>query len=200
MTSHSFDDVRLLIYKKNDNYKEALELFLDDKSVLLNKEENIFQFINMTFYNLNLNQEKTGSEAANNFKKVILKNLDLIGAKSIENFELMISTWFSKEKKQVLDLLKNNTDIQLKYVELLVQKLIKEIKDNQLIDFSEMKEDEEKYIKNFLILHIRLLCMKKEYRKIITYFKQCEYIQLKNVSIFVKTMKSLMLLFFFIKK
>ena len=174
MTSHSFDDVRLLIYKKNDNYKEALELFLDDKSVLLNKEENIFQFINMTFYNLNLNQEKTGSEAVNNFKKVILKNLDLIGAKSIENFELMISTWFSKEKKQVLDLLKNNTDIQLKYVELLVQKLIKEIKDNQLIDFSEMKEDEEKYIKNFLILHIRLLCMKKEYRKIITYFKQCD--------------------------
>ena len=174
MTIHSFDDIKLLIYKKNGNYKECLHLYLDDKNTLLNNEENIFDFINMTFYNLSKPKDKKGAEALENFKKSILKNLDLIGAKSIEKFENMISTWFNKEKKQVLEELKINPNIQLQYVELLVKKLIRDKKENNDIDFSDMKEEEEKYIKSFLISHIKLLCVKKESNRIITFFKQCD--------------------------
>ena len=174
MTKHSFDDVRLLIYKKSKNYKECLELFLDEKSQLLNKKEDIFQFINMTLYNLSNSNEKNRNEPLDNFKKIILNNLDLIGAKNIENFEIMISTWFADEKKKVLESLKNNQDIQLKYVELLVKKLIKSKNGDEDIDFSEMKEDEQKYIKNFLILHIKLLCIKKESDKVLKYLKLCD--------------------------
>ena len=174
MTKYTFDEIRLLIYKKNENYKECLELYLDDKSILSNKEENIFQFINMTFYHLNRPETKNGQKSLENFKKIIFKNLALIGAKSIEKFELMITTWFTQEKRQILEELKTNQDIQLKYVELLVKKLIKEKKENQDIDFSDMKDEEEKYIKNFLLLHIRLLCLKNETSKILTFFKQCD--------------------------
>jgi hypothetical protein len=60
-----------------------------------------------------------------------------------------------------------NKDIQLQYVELLVKKLIKELNENQDFDFSELREDEEKYIKNYLLLHIRLLCAQKETNKIL---------------------------------
>ena len=174
MTKHEFDDIRLLINKKKENYKECLEIYLDSKSTLLDDEENIFDFINMTFYNLNKLKEKKGPDNIDNFKKIILKNLDLIGAKSIEKFENMISTWFIKEKKQVLEELKVNQDIQLQYVELLVKKLIRDKNENSEIDLSEMKEDEQKYIKNFLVLHIKLLCIKKESKKIITFLKQCD--------------------------
>ena len=174
MTKHQFDDIRLLIYKKNENYKESLELYLDDKSSLLNKDENIFDFINMTFYRLSDPKAKKGAELLDLFKKLIFKNLDKIGAKSIEKFELMISTWFAKEKRKVLDELKYNQDIQLKYVELLVQKLIQDTKERNEMDYSELKEDEEKYIKNFLALHLKLLCIKKKANKIIDYFKQCD--------------------------
>jgi len=174
MTKHIFDDIRLLIYKKNENYKDCLEIYLDNKSTLLDNEENIFDFINMTFYNLSKLKDKKGSDSIDNFKKIILKNLDSIGAKSIEKFENMISTWFIKEKKQVLEALKVNQDIQLQYVELLVKKLIRDKQENSDMDLSEMKEDEEKYIKNFLILHIKLLCIKKESKKIITYLKKCD--------------------------
>ena len=174
MTKHEFDDIRLLINKKKENYKECLEIYLDSKSTLLDDEENIFDFINMTFYNLNKLKENKGPDNIDNFKKIILKNLDLIGAKSIEKFENMISTWFIKEKKQVLEELKVNQDIQLQYVELLVKKLIRDKQENSEIELSEMKEDEQKYIKNFLVLHIKLLCIKKESKKIITFLKQCD--------------------------
>ena len=171
MTKYTFDDIRLLIYKKNEDYKGCLQIYLDDKSSLLNKQDNIFSFINMTFYNLNKDKKK--KDVSENFKKLILNNLESIAIKSIEKFELMVSQWFSKEKKIILEDLKKNQDIQLQYVELLVKKLIKEKKENNDIDFSETK-DEEKYINNFLILHINLLCIKKETKKILNFLKQCD--------------------------
>ena len=174
MTKHSFDDIRLLIYKKKENYKECLELYLDDKSTLLDIKDNIFDFINMTFYRLSKEETKKGAESLDLFKKIILKNCDKIGARSIEKFELLISTWFAKEKRQVLEELRNNQDIQLKYVELLVQKLIREKNETHELDFSSMKEDEEKYIKQLLTLHVKLLCIKKESDKIVKYFQQCD--------------------------
>jgi hypothetical protein len=126
----------------------------------------------MTFYNLNLKQNnKTSKEY---FKKIILRNIDLIAAINIDKFELMITSWFSEEKKQVLDLLNKNKDIQLQYVELLVKKLIKEITENQDFDFSDIKEDEVKYIKSYLLLHIQLLCANKETNKIISFLKKCD--------------------------
>ena len=87
----------------------------------------------MTFYHLNRPETKNGQKSLENFKKIIFKNLALIGAKSIEKFELMITTWFTQEKRQILEELKTNQDIQLKYVELLVKKLIKEKDDIKLL-------------------------------------------------------------------
>ena len=197
ITKNTFDDIRLFIYKKNENYKDSLQIYLDDKSCLLNKKENIFDFINMTFYNLNKDQNK--KEVIENFKKLILKNLDLVAAKSIEKFELMVSQWFSKEKKIILEELKKNQDIQLQYVELLVKKLIREKKENNDIFFSEMKE-EEKYINNFLLLHINLLCIKKETKKILNFFEQCDMYPIEECITICKNYKVIDALVFLYKK
>ena len=174
MSKNMFDDIRLLIHKKNEKYKECIELFLDNKSTLSNKEERLFQFINMTFYSMNLKKAQKGNNTKETFKKIILKNIDSIATINIEKFELMISSWFNEEKKQILDLLNKNQDIQLQYVELLVKKLIKEMNENHDIDFSEIKEEEEKYIQNYLLLHIKLLCAKNEKNKILFFFKKCD--------------------------
>ena len=172
MNKYNFDDIRLLIYKKGDRYQDCIELFLDKKTTLSNKEENLFEFINMTFYNINLKQgNKTSKEY---FKNIIIRNIDLIAAINIDKFELMITSWFSEEKKQVLDLLNKNKEIQLQYVELLVKKLIKEMTENQDFDLSELKEDEVKYIQSYLLLHIQLLCANKETNKIISFLKKCD--------------------------
>ena len=172
MNKYMFDDIRLLIYKKSERYQDCIELFLDKKTTLTNKEEKLFEFINMTFYNLDLKQNNKNSKES--FKKIILKNIDLIAAINIDKFELMITSWFNEEKKQVLDLLNKNKDIQLQYVELLVKKLIKELNVNQDFDFSELREDEEKYIKSYLLLHIKLLCAKRETNKILSFLKKCD--------------------------
>ena len=58
----------------------------------------------MTFYNLNKDQNK--KEVIENFKKLILKNLDLVAAKSIEKFEIanaMIKRFEAATKTNIHD-------------------------------------------------------------------------------------------------
>ena len=58
MTTHSFDEVRLYIYKKNHYYKEVLQLYLDKETKLKDKIQTLFPFINMTLTSLSFRKGK----------------------------------------------------------------------------------------------------------------------------------------------
>ena len=168
MTTHTFDDVRLFIYKKKKYYKECLELYLNKDSQLEDKRVTLFPFINLTLTNLKL---KTGKalEIFKDFKNAVMNNLIRIGELSIDELHSLINTWYSKERKEVLNKLSENPEIQLKYVEILVKKILFSLKENEGI----VIDEEPEWVEAILKLHLKLLCYLNKKDSILPSLKQC---------------------------
>ena len=164
MTKGSFDDIRLFILKKKKLYMDCLNLLLDSEVKINKLNEMIFTFINMTLTRL---QIKKLMKEYKTFKADVKKNLIKISEKSLENCYTIINFWFSKDKKGCLDQLKENSEMQLKYIEYSVKKII-EAKENKDIEFIE----DEEYMKYLLQRHVYLLCNMNKKNEIITWLKK----------------------------
>ena len=151
MNHHKFDEVKLYILKKTKNYKECLDLFLDEQSELKDKRKTIFTFINMTLTNL---RQKGGdkNQIFQDFRKFVMDNLIRLGKLSIDDLQSLIDTWYSKEKDEVLNALSGDPEVLLNYVEILVRKIVNTLKENEgIIEYKE--EDKTKAI---LKLHLKI--------------------------------------------
>ena len=168
MATHTFDEVRLFIYKKNHYYKECLDLFLNEESELKNKRQTLFPFINMTL--TQLKHKKAQDQAVFiEFKKAIMNNLVRIGEININELHSLINTWYAKEKREVIDKLSDKPEIQLIYVEILVRKIITTLKENEGIVIDEDPE----WVEAILKLHLKLLCYLNKKDKILPSLKEC---------------------------
>ena len=180
ITSPKFDEIKLFIFRKQKKYKEVLKLYLDENSELKDKRESLFNYINMTLTNLPLKRGKD-QEIFKDFKDFVMNNLEKIGKISIDYLQILINTWYSKDKEKVLENLGRIPKIQLKYVEILVEKLLSKLIENGGI-LDDDDEKDKKWIETFLKVHLKLLCQFKQKDKVLSYLKQCSYYP-KNESI-----------------
>ena len=184
MTSHTFDEIRLFIYKKNGYYKECLDLYLNSEewnnsffmnSNLKDKVESLFPFINMTLTKLRF---KTGKdqEVFADFKKAVMNNLIRIAEINIDELHNLINTWYAKEKKEVINKLSEKPEIQLIYVEILVKKIIINLRENEGI----IVDEDPDWVDAILNLHLKLLCYLKKKENVLPSLKECPLYPLKD--------------------
>ena len=168
MNHHKFDEVKLYILKKTKNYKECLDLFLDEQSELKDKRKTIFTFINMTLTNL---RQKGGdkNQIFQDFRKFVMDNLIRLGKLSIDDLQSLIDTWYSKEKDEVLNALSGDPEVLLNYVEILVRKIVNALKENEGI----IEDKEEDKTKAILKLHLKLLVMFHKKDRILSSLQEC---------------------------
>ena len=175
MSTHTFDEVRLFIYKKNGYYKECLELYLNKETELKDKRESLFPFINMTLTKLRLKSGKD-QQVFKDFKNAVMNNLIRIGEISMNELYSLVNTWYSKEKKEVLNKLSEDPKTQLEYVEILVKKIISSLKENEGI----IVDDEPEWVEAILLLHLKLLCYLNKKEKVLPSLKECPLYPLES--------------------
>ena len=175
MTTHTFDEVKLFIYKKNHYYKECLELYLNEETELKNKRKSIFPFINMTLTQLKMNIGKD-QKIFKDFKDAVMNNLIRIGEISMSELYSLVHNWYSKEKKEVLNKLSEKPEIQLEYVEILIAKLMNSLKDNEGMVVGE----EPEWVDAIFYLHLQLLIYLKKTDKILPSLKKCPLYPMKE--------------------
>ena len=162
MKKGTFDDIRLFILKKNKQYIDCLNLFLDSETNIQTLDEKIFSFINMTLTRLQIKKKMT---EYNSFKKELKKNLIKIAQKSLENTYTLINFWFSKDKIDCVRALKEMPKLQLDYIEYTIKKIIDKKEKN--LDFNE----NEDFMKFILENHVLLLCKFERKKEIISWLK-----------------------------
>ncbi|MCQ2817604.1 MAG: hypothetical protein MJ252_10100 [archaeon] len=154
------DKVKLFLYKKTNSHRQCLELFLYPEVRIEKRTETMISFINTTLTKL---QSKKDS-AFTTFKNEVLIRIVDIGNLSPPNLNILVDSWYSKEKKLVLNQLEKDPKLELQYIQQEVEKINKNIKE-------ENNAEETEDMSEILKLHIQLLCTLKEYDKVLPALK-----------------------------
>ena len=150
IVDHTFDEVKLFLYKQIDYYKECISFYMDENSNLKDKNNELFKWLN----------EKS-DELKNTHKYIDLKDAikkySLNLAKiSMNNFFELSQKIFWNNKKELIENLSEDLNIQLTFIELLIKSIVKRDDENEnIINIDEEDEDVVKYIFG---KHIFLLC------------------------------------------
>jgi WD40 repeat protein len=140
--------VKIHLLKLNKNYKNCLEVFVQSDIKLQDKEKKVFEWIDLTLRELN----DVDYENFDSLKEEVLNKLPLLADISIEKVTHLVEFWFEDEQDIIIEKLDKAENLQLKYVENVIEK----IKDD--VDYSgENDRKYEQYVK-ILNLHIKLLC------------------------------------------
>ncbi len=144
-----FDEVKLFIYQRLDDYENVIQIFIKEDSKIENNETRFFTWINLT-----LTKFKNDENAFNHFESLLLEKSNLIKIVKLspEKLHLLILDFFKDKKKEVVDKLYSEPEIQLKYIEVLVNYIKKTLNENE-----DILTDPE-YDSYILALHIELLC------------------------------------------
>ena len=179
---HIFDEVKAFIYKKNAQYKNCLEVFLNKDSKIYNKEEKLKEYIDETL--TSLQKDEQNKKIFLDFKNLILEKMVNIGEISENTMLEIIYKWFyqnKKDKQDLIEILSKNPLILYKYIEPLSKEIIiiyKEENENNLL------EEDRKYITTTLGIYIQLLCQLNKKDKILKKLKECPFYPLdKCISI-----------------
>lgn len=140
--------VKVYLNKELKNYKSCLQILLNSNDFLINKEKLVFDWISDTLQDLN----NIGDPDFEILKKEVLDNLNLLADMSIEFVSKLVEKWFENNQLYVIHKLDNAKNLQLKYVESVLEKF-KEEADYNL----ESSKSAEQY-QSLLKLQIRLLC------------------------------------------
>lgn len=157
-----FDEVRLFIYQRLNDYENVINIFIKENSKIHKRVERFFTWINLT-----LTKFKNDEKAYEMFESILLEknNLIKIAKLSPERLHLLILDFFREQKKKVITNLYSEPEIQLKYIEVIVNYIKANLKEDIL-------EDPE-YDSFILSLHIELLC--KEGKKNEVYLNLKEF-------------------------
>ena len=151
-----FDEVKLFILTKLKNDSEILNLYINEKCNIENKEERLFKWLNLILTEFS---NKKDNDKLKQIKDLIFKNIDSIVQISYIKFNTLVNNWFPKEKNEILNKI-TDSKLKLLYIELLI-KDIKKLLNN------EIQEEDQLFIEKTLRTHIELLCKLKEYDKIL---------------------------------
>ena len=147
----SYVMVKVYLQKQLKNYKGCLETLLAPESNINNKEKVIFDWINDSLYEL----EVAGDSNFDTLKKEVLDNLNLLAKISIEHINKLVEKWFENNQLYVIGKLQGVKDLQLKYVENVIDKFKEEA------DYNEDAGKKEEQYHSLLKLQINLLCKLK---------------------------------------
>jgi hypothetical protein len=139
--------VKIHLLKKNKSYKRCLDVFLQSDCHIKDKEVKLFDWINDTFHEL-YEEDYVNFDA---LKEEVLNKLHILADISIGNVTVLVENWFKNEQMDVVHKLDNVENLQLKYVENVIEKF----KDD--VDYSADDRKNEQYME-LLKLHIKLLC------------------------------------------
>jgi len=161
MVDNIFDELKLFVLKKIEDYKSCLELFIDENSKIKDKDKEVYKWIFNLIDNTNNKESKQYKEFIESIRENALTLIEI----SMPDF-IKIERHIFKNKKDIVKKLEKNKDIQLNYIKEIIKSFIK---SKEEID----DEDEEK--KSILILHIKLLCELNKLDEIVPAFKMYSY-------------------------
>ena len=144
-----FDEVKLFIYQRLGDYENVIQIFIKENSKIENNEERFFTWINLT-----LSKFKNDENSFAQFESILLEKANLIKIVKLspEKLHLLILDFFKDKKREVVDKLYSEPEIQLKYIEVIVKDIKKTLVENE-----DILTDPE-YDSYILALHIELLC------------------------------------------
>lgn len=146
-----FTMVKVFLQKKLKNFKGCLQTLLSDDNLMFNKEKEIFTWINDGLSELQFNSDPNFDV----FKKEVLENLNNLAKLSIDEITKLVERWFGNDQLYVISKLDGVKDLQLKYVESVIDKFKEEADYN-----NESGKRMEQY-RSLLKLHIKLLCKQR---------------------------------------
>jgi hypothetical protein len=167
-----FDEVKLFIYDKIDDFQHYLQIYLAKNMEIKEKSTNLYKWINNK---LEIFSQKD-SEKYQRLITIIKENILELATLSINKFYELSKEIFSSQNKMILSKLSKDKSIQLGYVELLIKYIITTYENNEY-NISNNEMDEIQYI---LDLHLFLLCELKQYNKIIPSLKACPFYPLQK--------------------
>ena len=159
---NSFDEVKLFLYNQIDAYEECINFYLDESSNLKDKHNRLFEWINKKIDELKRTKEYS------HLMDAITKNIFILAKTSMDKFFDLSKKIFWNEKQKVIEKLSEDLNIQLIYVELLIQSMLKIDEESGALY---NVEDDEKELKYILIKHIHLLCELKRFDEIVPKLK-----------------------------
>ena len=147
----------------NDNIK-CLDIYLDEKNYIKDKENKIFKFINDFM-------SKSGNEDKKMYKKELIERAKELAELSVDNFLEMTLKWLSEEKILILEKLSSNNEIKLNYIE----KYLNYYNENNLSEEKDKFNIKETVYYKLIIIYIETLCNMGKKKNIINFLKLNTY-------------------------
>ena len=171
--THIFDEIKIFIYKKIKKYKNCLELFLDENTLINNKETLLLKYVDEIFHFL----EKENGALYLEFKNYVLDNIDKIGEISKDTMIKIIFDYFysnNQDKKLIMEKLENKPKLQILFIEPLYKEIIIAYKENQKNKIENIIDDDIDFIQLILGKYIKLLCITENKSKILKCLKETD--------------------------
>ena len=167
-----FDEVKLFIYDKIDDFQQYLQIYLAKNMEIKEKSNNLYKRINNKLEIFSQKDNEKYERLINAIKENILELATL----SMNKFYELSKAIFDSQNMMILSKLSKDKKIQLEYVELIIKYYITTYENNEY-NISSNEMDEIQYI---LDLHLFLLCELKKYNKIIPALKSCPFYPLQK--------------------
>ena len=167
-----FDDLKLYLYDRLDNFMECLDLYLVKNLNLSEKRDEIVY----NWIDNKLNALRGKEDKFNSFVNAIENHTMDLAVLSIKKFIELSKDIFSRRYKQIVERLKEDKNIQLKFIENLIKQIITQYENNE----DNVPPDEMIDIKYILDRHISLLCELGQHNRIIPAVKECSFYPLSN--------------------
>lgn len=134
--------VKIHLLKKNKDHLHCVKVYLDFES---KEQKEVFKFIIDTFEEF----KARSHDEFIHFKNSILEYFKPLAEISFEEVA-KLSEWYDEEKEEIVHKLDNSPNLQLKYVELIIDSKFKKIENNDLQSVS-------KEMEKMLLLQMELL-------------------------------------------
>ena len=196
--THIFDEIKVFIYKKIKKYKNCLEFFLEQNSMINNKERLLLKYVDEIFHSL----EKENGILYLEFKNCVLDNIDKIGEISKDDMIKIIFDYYysnNKDKKLIMEKLENKPKLQILFIEPLYKQIVIDYKEKKRKRM-EMILDDMDFIQLILGKYIKLLCVTENKNIVLKCLKEtnlfpidycreiCEQYDVKNALIYLYQM------------
>ena len=167
-----FNELKLYLYNKIDYFEDYLNLYMNKEFNIIDKNTQLFNWIKNKLEIL-----EKGTSKYDKFVKIIKDYSLPLALLSEKKFFEISKEIFLGEFREIISKLKDDKNVQLKYIELLIKEIIISSENNE----NNIPDEEKEDIRYILDMHINLLCQLKEDDKIINALKSCSFYPLKDI-------------------
>ena len=165
-----FNELRLYLYDKIDNYQDCLKLYLDENCNIPDKATRVYKWIGLKI------AKYKGTVHYDKFINLIKDNTLTLATLNLTKFYELTKLIFQGNTKIIILKLKSNKKIQLAFIEILIKFMIVTYENNE----NNVPAEEMPDIKFMLSTHIQLLCDFQLFNKIVPALKMCNFYSLSD--------------------